>query len=292
MYRQLRPRNVHGKDAHADGLNDDDKDNNNGNEQVDALAKGPRRDVKGGGGKGAPAGGGGKGYGDPVAGGGKGKGDDPEVKAGRQCNCCRGWGHYGRACLIREKIYLQSGNSFGSEYGARSTAKGAPKGGRCSGKGVNGVDGEDGYEGQEDARALDEDVVFADTALDGWHCANEDFCALALNTRGAALSCPKFVSDSFCECSDSNAEVDESEDNDVEVDGLEDNDDDDDDDLTDLIKSLSDDKVARDVRDSARESYDNPWHGDMATPGGHRDRRALAKRSRLTSSVVSSDTFD
>ena len=105
VYRQLPPSNVHGKDAHADGLNDDDNDNNNGNEQVDALAKGPRRDAKGGGGKGAPAGGDGKGYGDPVGGGGggdKGMGDDTEVKSGRQCYCCRGWGHYGCECPNRE----------------------------------------------------------------------------------------------------------------------------------------------------------------------------------------------
>ena len=99
VYRQLPPSNVHGKDAHADGLNDDDdinNNNNNGNERADSCAKGPRRDAKGGGGKGSPAGSGGKGYGDPVGGGGKEKGDDPDVKAGMQCNSCRGWGRYGR----------------------------------------------------------------------------------------------------------------------------------------------------------------------------------------------------
>ena len=55
VYSQLPPSNIHGKDAHAD--------NNNGNEQVDALAKGPRRDAKVGGGKGAPTGGDGDGKG-------------------------------------------------------------------------------------------------------------------------------------------------------------------------------------------------------------------------------------
>ena len=135
-------------------------------------------------------------------------------------------------------------------------------------------------------------MVFADAALGGWDCADGDFYALALNTRGAALSCPKFFGDSFCEYSDSDAEADESEDNDVEVDSLEDNDDDDNDDLADLIKSLGDVEVARNVRDSARESCDDPGMEIWLTPGGHRDRRALEKGCRLTSPVVSSDTFD
>ena len=67
------------------------------------------------------------------------------------------------------------------------------------------------------------------------------------------MSCPKLFGNSFCEYSDSYAEVDESEDNDAEVDGLEDNDDDDSNDLADLVKSLGEVEVAGNVRDSARE---------------------------------------
>ena len=100
-----------------------------------------------------------------------------------------------------------------------------------------------------------------------------------MNTRGAALNCPKLFGDSFCECSDSDLEVDESEDRDLEVDGLEDNDDDDDDDLTDLIKSLGDVEVSRNVRDPARESCDDPWHGGAdpwRTSGSTRARKGMS----------------
>ena len=123
-------------------------------------------------------------------------------------------------------------------------------------------------------------MVFADAALNGWDCADGDFYALALYTRGAALSCPKFSGEPFCEYSDGDAEVNESEDRGEETNGLEDNDDDDDDDddddLTDLIKSLGDVEVAKHDRDSGRESCDNPWHGGAdpwRTPGSTRARK-------------------
>ena len=109
-------------------------------------------------------------------------------------------------------------------------------------------------------------MAFADAALDGRDYADGDFYALALNTRRAALSCPKFFGDYFCECWDSDAEVDESEDDDAEVDGLEDNDDDDSDVLADLVKSLGEVEVAGNVKDSAREFSNDPWHGDLVDP--------------------------
>ena len=123
-------------------------------------------------------------------------------------------------------------------------------------------------------------MVFADAALDGWDYAVGDFYALALHTRGAAPSCPKFFGDSFRECSDGDAEVDEFEDDDAEVDGLEDNDDDDSDDLADLVKSLGDVELARDVRDSAWERSNDPWHGNgidpWKTPGSTRASKGMS----------------
>ena len=80
--------------------------------------------------------------------------------------------------MNREKANPQSGKTFGSEYDARRAAKGAPKGGRRSGKGANGLEGEGEYEGHKDAGALDEEVVFADAALDGWVYADGVFYLL------------------------------------------------------------------------------------------------------------------
>ena len=162
-----------GKDAHANGLNDD-ADNN---KRVDAFAKGPLPDAKGGG-KGAPKGRGGT-------------GDDPEVKAGRQWNFCRGWGHYGRECPNREKVNPQSGKSFGSEYDAHRVAKSASNGGRR--RGVSRLEGDDnGVDaGHEQAAALDEDVVLADLWQGEWEDDKGDLYALASGTRGSPFSCPR-----------------------------------------------------------------------------------------------------
>ena len=63
------------------------------------------------------------------------------------------------------------------EYDARRLAKGNPKGGK-GGK-INGFEEEEGA-GMNELKALDEDQVFADSALDGWDLEEGDFYALSL----------------------------------------------------------------------------------------------------------------
>ena len=182
VYRQLPPTNGAARDAPADALSRQEPEWKEGDEDVDALGKGPRRDAKGSG-KGYGGGPGGA----KTGGQGGGKGEDPAVKAGRQCNCCREWGHYGRECMNREKINPVTGKTFGSEYDARRLAKGNPKGGKGGRKGVNGLD-EGG--GEDDANALDEDFVFSDSALGGWDATEGDFYALALESHECRVSGP------------------------------------------------------------------------------------------------------
>ena len=235
---------------------------------VDALGKGPRGDAKGGKGKT------GKGKdGVNMSGAyGTGKGDGPTIKAGRQCNCCREWGHYGRECPNTDKVNPRTGKKFGIEYAERRAAKGNPKGGGKGGK-VNGFeDAEADGEGMNDAKALDEDTVFGESAMDGWDPDDGDFFALALDTRKSAYSQPKFFGETFDEYSDSDVE---------QVDGLSDSGSEE---LEDLVRDLATTRARTSTTTSyissptsptptstsrvieAREQRIDPWQGGVSDP--------------------------